>query len=261
MKNQKNNYIHLFKNLVKIISELREKCPWDKKQTINSLRHLSIEEVYELSEAILKNNNKKIEDELGDLLLHIILYAKIGSEKKLFTLESIIMKLCKKLIARHPHIYNKKEVLNEKQVRQNWENLKLKEKGRKRVLDGVPKSLPPLTKAMIIQKKVKNIGFDWENSNQVIEKIKEELKELQEETSKRKIKEELGDLMFSVINYARFINIDPEEALELTNKKFKKRFNFLESEIKKDGKELKKMSLEEMNIYWNNSKKLPGIKA
>lgn len=261
MKNKKNNYINLFKNLFKIISELREKCPWDKKQTINSLRHLTIEEVYELSEAILKNNNKKIEDELGDLLLHIMLYAQIGSEKKLFTLESIIMKLCKKLITRHPHIYYKKEGLNEKQVRQNWETLKLKEKGRKRVLEGVSKSLPPLTKAMIIQKKVKNIGFDWENSNQVIEKIKEELKELEEETSKRKIKEELGDLIFSVINYARFINIDPEEALELTNKKFKKRFNFLESEIKKDGKELKKMSLEEMNIYWNNSKKLPGIKA
>lgn len=257
MTNPHNDKDH-FLQLLKIIKELREKCPWDKKQTINSLRHLTIEEVYELSDAILKNQKKNIEDELGDLLLHIMMYAEIGSEKKYFSINSIIKSLNKKLIHRHPHIYNNrnKKKITKKEVENSWEKLKLKEKGRKKVLDGVPEKIPPMIKAMIIQKKVRNIGFDWENKNQVLEKIKEELKELQEETSKNKIKEEVGDLLFSVINYARFINIDPEEALELTNRKFKKRFNYLESEIKKEGKNLNKMSLNEMNVYWNKSKSI-----
>jgi len=253
-----NNDKDQFLQLLKIIKELREKCPWDKKQTINTLRHLTIEEVYELSDAILKNQKKNIEDELGDLLLHIMMYAEIGSEKKYFSINTIIKNLNKKLIHRHPHIYNKKnnKKRTKKEVENSWEKLKLKEKGRKKVLDGVPEKIPPMIKAMIIQKKVRNIGFDWENKNQVLEKIKEELKELQEETSKNKIKEEVGDLLFSVINYARFINVDPEEALELTNRKFKKRFNYLESEIKKEGKNLNKMSLNEMNVYWNKSKSI-----
>tara|TARA_A100001037_G_C15079627_1_gene603559 strand:- start:624 stop:1406 length:783 start_codon:yes stop_codon:yes gene_type:complete len=257
MTNPHNDKDH-FLQLLKIIKELRKKCPWDKKQTINTLRHLTIEEVYELSDAILKNQKKNIEDELGDLLLHIMMYAEIGSEKKYFSINTIIKNLNKKLIHRHPHIYNKKnkKKITKKEVENSWEKLKLKEKGRKKVLDGVPDKIPPMIKAIIIQKKVRNIGFDWENKNQVLEKIKEELKELQEETSKNKIKEEVGDLLFSVINYARFINIDPEEALELTNRKFKKRFNYLESEIKKDGKNLNKMSLNEMNVYWNKSKSI-----
>ena len=253
-----NNDKDQFLQLLKIIKELREKCPWDKKQTINTLRHLTIEEVYELSDAILKNQKKNIEDELGDLLLHIMMYAEIGSEKKYFSINTIIKNLNKKLIQRHPHIYNKKnnKKITKKEVENSWEKIKLKEKGRKKVLDGVPEKIPPMIKSMIIQKKVRNIGFDWENKNQVLEKIKEELKELQEETSKNKIKEEVGDLLFSVINYARFINVDPEEALELTNRKFKKRFNYLESEIKKEGKNLNKMSLNEMNVYWNKSKSI-----
>ena len=257
MTNPHNDKDH-FLQLLKIIKELRKKCPWDKKQTINTLRHLTIEEVYELSDAILKNQKKNIEDELGDLLLHIMMYAEIGSEKKYFSINTIIKNLNKKLIHRHPHIYNKKnnKKITKKEVENSWEKIKLKEKGRKKVLDGVPDKIPPMMKAIIIQKKVRNIGFDWENKNQVLEKIKEELKELQEETSKNKIKEEVGDLLFSVINYARFINIDPEEALELTNRKFKKRFNYLESEIKKEGKNLNKMSLNEMNVYWNKSKSI-----
>ena len=257
MTNPHNNKDHFFQ-LSKIIKELREKCPWDRKQTINSLRHLTIEEVYELSDAILKNQKKNIEDELGDLLLHVMMYAEIGSEKKYFSINTIIKSLSKKLIHRHPHIYNKKnnKKITKKEVENNWEKLKLKEKGRRKVLDGVPEKIPPMTKAMIIQKKVRNVGFDWENKNQVLEKIKEELKELKDETSKKKIKEEVGDLLFSVINYARFINIDPEEALESTNIKFKKRFNYLESEIKKEGKSLNEMSLNEMNVYWNKSKSI-----
>ncbi len=256
MANTYNKKKDFFLQLKKIIKELRSKCPWDKKQTINSLRHLTIEEVYELSDAILKNKKKNIEDELGDLLLHVMMYAEIGSEKKKFTIDSIIENLNKKLIHRHPHIYKKEKKLTKKEVENNWEKLKLKEEGRRKVLSGVPEKIPPMTKAMIIQKKVRNVGFDWENKNQVLKKIKEELRELQEETSKKKIKEEVGDLLFSVINYARFINIDPEEALELTNIKFKKRFNYLESETNKKGKTLKKMSLNEMNIYWNKSKKI-----
>ena len=257
MSNPNNDKDHFVK-LLKIIKELREKCPWDKKQTINTLRHLTIEEVYELSDAILKNQKKNIEDELGDLLLHIMMYAEIGSEKKYFSINTIIKNLNKKLIHRHPHIYNKKnnKKITKKEVENSWEKIKLKEKGRKKVLDGVPEKIPPMIKSMIIQKKVRNIGFDWENKNQVLEKIKEELKELQEETSKNKIKEEVGDLLFSVINYARFINIDPEEALESTNRKFKKRFNYLESEVKKEGKNLNEMSLNEMNVYWNKSKSI-----
>ena len=173
MANTYNKKKDLFLQLKKIIKELRSKCPWDKKQTINSLRHLTIEEVYELSDAILKNKNKNIEDELGDLLLHVMMYAEIGSEKKLFTIDSIIENLKKKLIHRHPHIYKNEKKLTEKEVENNWEKLKLKEKGRRKLLDGVPNKIPPMTKAMVIQKKVRNVGFDWENKNQVLEKIKE----------------------------------------------------------------------------------------
>ena len=259
MNKPNNNLLSTFIKLVNIIDELREKCPWDKKQTMNSLRHLTIDEVYELSDAIIKRDNKNIEDELGDLLFHVIFYSKIGSEKNTFTLSSVIKRISNKLIYRHPHIYSNTSVKDENEVKLNWENLKLKEKARKGVLNGVPQSLPAIIKAMRIQEKAKNVGFDWEKTEQVLEKIEEEIKELKSEiknrTSPEKIKSELGDVIFSIINYARFLNIDPEEALEITNKKFINRFNHLESEVKKAGKSLNSMTLEEMNLYWNKSKK------
>ena len=240
------------------MDDLREKCPWDRKQTLESLRMLTIEETYELSEAILESDKKGIEEELGDLLLHMVFYCKIGSETGDFTVDSTLNRVCEKLISRHPHIYGDIEVADEEEVKQNWEKLKLKE-GKKSVLSGVPHGLPPILKAYRIQDKVKQVGFEWENIDQVWDKVKEEEEELLEavdEKNKEKISEEFGDLVFSLINYSRFLQIDPEEALERTNQKFIKRFNYIESEAKERGLDLEKMTLEEMDALWVSSKSL-----
>jgi XTP/dITP diphosphohydrolase len=246
-----------FERLLTIMDELREKCPWDRKQTLESLRHLTIEEVYELSDAIVEKDLDEIRNELGDIILHIVFYSKIGSEKKAFDIADVINGVCEKLISRHPHIYGDVEVASEEEVKANWEKLKLKE-GKKSVLEGVPKSLPPLVKAGRIQDKARGVGFDWDNKDQVWEKVLEELKEFKSEIDKGsdKAQGEFGDVLFSLINYARFVNINPDDALEETNKKFIKRFQYLETESKKDGKQLGEMSLEEMDIYWNRAKTL-----
>lgn len=248
-----------FERLLNIMDDLREKCPWDRKQTLESLRHLTIEETYELADAILDNDLEEIRKELGDILLHIVFYAKIGSEKKAFDIADVAEGICEKLIQRHPHIYGDVEVADEEEVKANWEKLKLKE-GKKSVLEGVPRSLPAMVKATRIQDKARGVGFDWDNQDQVWEKVKEELAELKHEidsnADKAKIESEFGDVLFSMINYARFIDVDPEMALERTNKKFIKRFQYLETESKKDGKELSEMSLEEMDAYWNAAKNL-----
>ena len=246
-----------FERLLDVMEELREKCPWDKKQTLQSLRHLTIEETYELADAILDNDKEEIKKELGDLLLHIVFYAKIGSETNDFDLGSISESIVEKLIYRHPHIYGDVEVKDEAEVKRNWEKLKLKE-GKTSVLEGVPKSLPALVKASRIQEKVAGVGFDWEAPHQVWAKVQEELAELNEEIENGNtdaIEAEFGDVLFSMINYARFINVNPENALERTNKKFTKRFQFLEKEAKKENKELSDMSLEEMDVYWELAKK------
>ena len=238
------------------MDELREKCPWDKKQTFQSLRHLTIEETYELGDAILDNDTVEIKKELGDLLLHIVFYAKIGSETDAFDIADVINNINKKLIHRHPHVFGDTTVHSVEDVEKNWEQLKLKE-GRKSVLEGVPKSLPALVKASRIQDKAASAGFDWEESHQVFDKVKEELLELQTEIEKEnatRIESEFGDVLFSLINYARFINVDPESALERTNKKFINRFQFLEEAAKKEGKQLKDMTLGEMDIHWEKSK-------
>ena len=240
------------------MDELREQCPWDKKQTIQTLRHLTIEETYELGDAILENDLDEVKKELGDLLLHIVFYARIGSETNDFDMADVANDICEKLISRHPHIYGDVKVADEEEVKQNWENIKLKE-GKKSVLEGVPKSLPAMVKAKCIQDKVSGVGFDWEEPHQVFEKLKEELDELQHEVAEEnseKIEQEFGDVLFSLINYARFLKIDPESALERTNKKFIKRFQYLESKAKLLGKTLKEMSLAEMDVYWNEAKKL-----
>ena len=234
-----------------------ERC-WDKKQTIESLRHLTIEETYELGDAILENNLSEIKNELGDLLLHIVFYSKIGSETNDFDFEDVANSISDKLISRHPHIYGDVRVNNEEEVKQNWESLKLKE-GKKSVLEGVPKSLPALVKASRIQDKVAGVGFDWEEPQQVFDKVKEELQELDDEISKNnadKIEAEFGDVLFSMINYARFLKINPENALERTNKKFIKRFQYLEKKAKQLNKPIKDMTLSEMDIYWEEAKKI-----
>lgn len=243
--------------LLTIMEELRTQCPWDKKQTIQSLRHLTIEEVYELGDAILNNDMEEVKNELGDILLHIVFYAKIGAETKDFDIADVANAICEKLIHRHPHIYGDVKVTNEADVKRNWELLKLKE-GKKSVLEGVPKSLPALVKASRIQEKVAGVGFDWEKPEQVFEKVQEELGELQEEVrvgDADKMESEFGDVLFSMINYARFLGINPENALERTNKKFTNRFQYLETEAAKQGKSLQEMSLEEMDVYWNAAKK------
>jgi len=256
MKNHKP--LQSFSRLLDIMDNLREKCPWDKKQTIPSLRCLTIEETYELAEAIIKNDITEIKKELGDLLLHIVFYAKIASETNNFDITDVIDGICEKLIHRHPHIYGKTKVENEQEVKQNWEKLKLKE-GRTSVLEGVPKSLPAMVKAIRIQEKAKAVGFDWEEPNQVLEKVKEELEELQTEIKNndhQKTTQELGDVLFSIINYARFLNINPEDALEQTNRKFIKRFQYLEQKAKEIQKSLSEMTLAEMAIYWNQAKEM-----
>ena len=245
-----------FLKLVSIMDDLREKCPWDRKQTIQTLRHLTIEETYELADAITDENWKGIREELGDLLLHIIFYSKIGIEQKQFTLEEVIDGISEKLINRHPHIYADVKVMNEEDVKKNWEKLKLKE-GKKTVLSGVPKSLPATVKALRLQEKAKQVGFEWENTEQVWKKVKEEMDELQDaikDGDKKKTEEELGDLFFSLVNYARFLQVDPENALELTNKKFISRFNRMEEEAMKDGKNMMDMTLEEMDSIWDKIK-------
>lgn len=248
-------YLQEFERLVKIMDELRDQCPWDKKQTLESLRHLSIEEVYELSDAILENNPAEIAKEVGDLFLHLVFYAKIGSETKQFDLASILDGICEKLIFRHPHIYGDVKVTSEEEVKSNWEKLKLKE-GNKSVLGGVPKGLPSLVKATRIQDKARGIGFAWDKKADVLAKIKEELEELQTATSLEHQKEEIGDVLFSVINYARFLDIDPDEALEMTNKKFIHRFTWMEknAEVNK-GKELPELDLAAMEDLWQMAKK------
>ncbi|WP_237275473.1 nucleoside triphosphate pyrophosphohydrolase [Tenacibaculum ovolyticum] len=254
--NTRKQQLDAFNRLLDIMDELREKCPWDKKQTLESLRHLTIEETYELGDAILENDLEEIKKELGDVLLHIVFYAKIGSEKKSFDIADVANSISDKLIHRHPHIYGNVVVENEEEVKQNWEKLKLKE-GKTSVLEGVPKSLPALVKASRIQEKVAGVGFDWEEPQQVWEKVQEEISELNEEIKAGNIEnteKEFGDVLFSLINYARFIKVNPENALEKTNKKFINRFQYLEEVAKKEGKQLSDMTLSEMDVHWEKSK-------
>lgn len=254
-----NEKLKAFERLLIIMDELREQCPWDKKQTIESLRHLTIEETYELADAILDKDMDNIKKELGDILLHIVFYARIASETKQFDIAEVIHTLCDKLVYRHPHIYGDVKVKDEQEVKENWEKLKMKE-GNTSVLGGVPKSLPSLVKAARIQEKARAVGFDWENKNQVWEKVEEEINEFKAEVDNKsdsdKIESEFGDVLFSLINYARFLDINPENALEKTNKKFIKRFQFLEAEASKSGKQLSEMTLAEMDVYWNKAKLL-----
>jgi len=252
-----------FERLLQIMDDLRNKCPWDKKQTLETLRHLTIEETYELSDAILDGDMAEIRKELGDLMLHLVFYAKIGSETNDFNITDVLNGICEKLINRHPHIYSDVEIETEEQVKQNWEKIKLKE-GNKSVLGGVPASLPALIKASRIQEKARGVGFDWEEKTQVWKKVEEELQEFKNEFNiadeqtidNEKAEGEFGDLLFSLINYARFLNINPEDALEKTNRKFIKRFQYLESKAAVNGKSLKDMSLTEMDVFWNEAKKL-----
>lgn len=251
--------LQAFDRLLEIMDELREKCPWDKKQTIETLRTLTIEETYELADAIIKNDLNELKKELGDLLLHIVFYAKIGSEKNVFDITDVINGINEKLIHRHPHVFGDTTVTDHKEVEENWEQIKLKEKDRDNsVLSGVPESLPALVKANRIQQKVRGVGFDWEERTQIWDKVKEEIAELQyevESEDQEKIESEFGDVFFSLINAARLYDIDPETALERTNKKFIKRFNFLEEQTLKKGISLKDMSLDEMNVIWDAAKK------
>lgn len=252
-----NEKLVAFERLLTIMDDLREKCPWDKKQTMQSLRHLTIEETYELTDAILENDLEEVKKELGDLMLHLVFYAKIGSETNTFDMADVLNGICEKLIHRHPHIYGDVEVADEEEVKANWERLKLKE-GKKSVLEGVPKSLPALVKAVRIQDKARGIGFDWDNKEQVWEKVEEEIAEFKVEALAKsdKMEDEFGDVLFSLINYGRFLGLNPEDALEKTNKKFIKRFQYMETETKKEGKVLGEMSLTEMDVYWNKAKNL-----
>ena len=256
--NSRKVQLQAFDRLLTIMDELRGKCPWDKKQTMQTLRHLTIEETYELGDAIHDNDLEEVKNELGDVLLHIIFYAKIGSETDDFDIADVCNAICEKLINRHPHIYGDVKVDNEEDVKRNWENIKLKE-GKKSVLEGVPNGLPALVKANRIQDKVAGVGFDWEKPEQVWEKVQEELSEFQEEVDQgntEKMESEFGDVLFSMVNYARFLEINPENALERTNKKFIKRFQYLEARAKENGKSLKEMTLAEMDVHWNEAKRL-----
>lgn len=248
--------IESFEKLLIIMDELREKCPWDREQTIDSIRHLTIEEVYELNEAILNNDPNEIKKELGDVLLHIIFYAKIASETNLFDINNIIESLNEKLIRRHPHIYGNVEVENSDEVKQNWEQIKLKEKGNETtsVLSGVPKTLSSIVKAYRMQDKAAQVGFDWPNKKQVWDKVNEELQEFEQANTIEQKEEEFGDLMFSLINYARFAKINPDDALEKTNIKFKKRFEYIEKKALENGEKLEEMGLEKMDKLWNEAK-------
>ena len=254
---EKEHVAAAFVRLVKIMDELREQCPWDRKQTIHTLRSLTIEETYELADAITDNDWKGIREEIGDLLLHMVFYARLGSEQQQFTLEEAINGICEKLISRHPHIYGNVQVKDEEEVKQNWERLKLKE-GKKSVLSGVPVSLPALVKATRLQEKAKQVGFEWDTREQVWDKVEEEMNELKEAIGQNdadKIEGEFGDLMFSLVNYARFLRVDAENALERTNKKFMDRFSKMEEAALKRGTTLSSMTLEEMDAIWNDIKK------
>ncbi len=249
--------LEAFKRLLDIMDDLREKCPWDREQTMESLRHLTIEETYELGDAILQNDLQEVKKELGDLALHIVFYSKIGMEKGAFDIADVLNGICEKLIIRHPHIYGDVKADTPDQVKQNWEQIKLKE-GRKSVLEGVPKGLPSLVKAQRIQDKAAGVGFDWDHAEQVWEKVQEELTELRDEVqvgNAAKTEEEMGDVFFALVNYARFLGVNPEDALERTNMKFINRFSFMEKAISADGKNMKDMPLEELDVYWNRSKK------
>ncbi len=263
----KTNLADSFLRLLSIMDDLREKCPWDKKQTIQTLRHMTIEETYELADAITEEDWKGIKEELGDLLLHIVFYTKIGVEKNKFTMEEVINGICEKLVTRHPHIYGDVKVNDEEDVKKNWEKLKLKE-GKQSILSGVPRSLPSTVKAMRLQEKAKQVGFEWENKEQVWNKVEEEMAELKTAIANwqsardeelielhKKVEEEFGDVVFSLVNYARFLQVDAENALEVTNKKFIRRFTQMENEATKDGKNLAEMTLDEMDSIWNNIKK------
>ena len=245
-----------FERMLIIMDELREQCPWDKKQTMDSLRYLTIEELYELSDAILDKDMPEIKKELGDLLLHIVFYARIASETNDFDISDVINGVCDKLVHRHPHIYGDVKVNDEVEVKRNWEKLKLKE-GKKSVLEGVPRSLPAIVKAFRIQEKVRGIGFDWDNKSQIWEKVLEEIEELKAEVenkNKERIESEFGDVLFALINYARFIDVNPEDALERCNKRFIKRFQIMEKKLKEEEKDLLDMNLEQMNKYWRWAK-------
>ncbi len=251
--------LEAFDRLLEIMDELREKCPWDRKQTLESLRTLTIEETYELADAIINNDLNELKKELGDLMLHIVFYAKIGSEKKAFDIADVLEGINEKLIRRHPHVFGDVKVQDHKEVEENWEEIKMQEKDRNNsVLSGVPESLPALVKANRIQQKVRGVGFDWDERNQIWDKVREELNELQHEVEtedQSNVEAEFGDLFFSLINAARLYDIDPEIALERTNKKFIKRFNYLEEQTLKKGRSLKEMSLDEMNVVWEAAKK------
>ncbi|WP_205960484.1 nucleoside triphosphate pyrophosphohydrolase [Flammeovirga sp. MY04] len=263
--NIKDERLRAFKRLLDIMDDLREKCPWDRKQTLESLRHLTIEEVYELSDAILDKDMEEIKKELGDVMLHLVFYAKIGSETNNFAIDDVLNSICEKLIVRHPHIYGDVDVNDADEVARNWELIKLKEKGDKpkRVLGGVPKSLPAIVKALRIQEKSAGVGFEWDNKEDVWKKVQEEIQELEVEVKANdqgednldKIEDEFGDVMFSMINYARFLKVNPSDALERTNKKFISRFNYIEDKMKEDGLSFDEASLEQMDKYWEESKK------
>lgn len=247
-----------FARLLGIMDELRDKCPWDKSQTIESLRHLTIEETYELSDAIIENRSDAIKGELGDLMLHLVFYSKIASETQLFNITQVIDSICDKLIVRHPHIFGDVVVKDATEVKDNWERIKLTKEGKKSVLSGVPESLPPLIKAYRMQEKAAGVGFDWENANQVWDKVKEEMEELRHEietdATNRLKEEEFGDLLFALVNYARFIGVNPEDALEKTNKKFRRRLSYIESQAALEGKMVHQMTLAEMDALWNQAK-------
>ncbi|UEG52093.1 nucleoside triphosphate pyrophosphohydrolase [Mucilaginibacter daejeonensis] len=252
-----------FERLLHIMNDLRENCPWDKKQTLESLRHLTIEETYELSDAILSDDMDEIRKEIGDIMLHLVFYARIASETGAFGITEVLNGICDKLINRHPHIYSDTDANNEEEVKRNWEKIKLQE-GNRSVLGGVPASLPALVKASRIQEKARGIGFDWENKAQVWQKVEEEMQEFRDEFNAEddtiidhdRAESEFGDLMFSLINYARFININPEDALEKTNRKFIKRFQYMEQRAHENGQKLQDMTLAEMDVHWNEAKKL-----
>lgn len=256
---RRQQQLQAFDRLLTIMDELREQCPWDKKQTMETLRHLTIEEVYELGDAILEKDLDEVKKELGDVLLHIVFYSRIGSETNAFDIADVCNSICDKLIERHPHIYGDVKVENEEDVKRNWEQIKLREKGKTSVLQGVPTSLPAMVKANRIQDKVAGVGFDWEHPEQVYEKVEEELNELKVEVANGdadKMESELGDVLFSIINYARFLKINPENALERTNKKFIKRYQYLEAKSKEINKPLSEMTLSEMDVYWEEAKKI-----
>ncbi len=247
-----------FRHLLEIMDELREKCPWDREQTFDTLRNLTVEETFELSDAIFQKDYKDVCKELGDLMLHIVFYSKIASEQQLFDVKDVLNQLCDKLIRRHPHIYGEMKADSANEVHENWEKIKLQTEGNRSVLGGIPSGMPALTKAYRIQDKVSGVGFDWDNKEDVWNKVKEELGELKAEVDKEdpvRMEEEFGDVLFSLINYARFLHIHPEDALEKTNRKFMSRFQLLEKMVKEDNRQLTDMSLEEMDVYWERAKK------